>query len=258
MPRTRVILPYSQLQSVDRALASLELFSSTQPSIGLAAAAEALGTTKSTVHRVFTTLEARGYLRYDSRTREYHLGLATIRLGNVALASLDILSVARPHLHRLAEALGESLFLLITQGDHAVVLDHVASGHLRLSLSPGLPWPLHAGASNKALLAHLPPDQIAAYLTKPLISMTEETVIDPDQLRTDLAQIRSQGYAWSVGELTPDIGTYAVPIMDGPEMLGGLAVAGPSSRLQPKVHAVQLLKEAARQIALELGGRKSK
>ncbi|MFZ5822936.1 MAG: IclR family transcriptional regulator [Bacillota bacterium] len=256
MPRPRLGPPESQLQSLDRALAALELFTPDRPALDLSEVAARLGAGRSTVHRLCSTLVARGYLTYDQRTREYRLGLAAIRLGNAALAGLDVRQAARPHLIRLAELTGEFTFLLVAQDDSAIVVDRVEGSHpLRLTLNPGAPWPLHAGASNKVLLAHLPADRVDTYLSRNLTRVTERTPVDPEALRADLLQIRAQGHAFSVGELTPDVAAYAVPILDGENLLGGLCVAGPASRLRGRDEILVDLKRAAWEIARELGSR---
>jgi IclR family acetate operon transcriptional repressor len=254
--RPRLNPPESQIQSLDRALSAFELFTATRSAIGLTEAATALRVGKSTIHRLFSTLVARGYLSYDPRTRDYRLGLAVIRIGNLALASLDLRRVAMSHLKRLADETEESAFLLVVSGDSAVVLDWVESKQpLRMALQPGLPWPLHAGASNKVLLAHLPPERIASYIDGPLQKITNQTPGDRLLLIQDLDLIRAQGYAWSVGELTPDVGAFAVPILDRDDLLGGIAVAGPASRIGAKEQVVSNLQHAAREIARELGAR---
>lgn len=256
MPRQRLREPESQIQSLDRALVALELFTPSQPSISLGEAATALGVGKSTVHRLFTTMVARGYLSYNPQNREYRLGLAAIRLGNAALTGLDLRRVAWPYLRRLQEETGESAFLLISDHDSAVVLDLVESAQpLRMSLRPGQPLPLHAGASNKVMLAHMSSERIEAYFARPLFRVTERTHTDPILVRKEMDLIREQGYAYSVGELCPDVAAYAVPILYITDVVGSLAVAGPAGRLQGKVQSVYALQRAARDITRELGSR---
>src|SRR3989337_2675655 len=99
--------------------------------------------------------------------------LAVARLGQAALAGVDLRLVARPHLRRLVDETGESSFLLVVEGRSAVVIDTVASdAPLRLTYPVGTPWPLYAGASNKVLLAHLPEEIAAEVLSAPLPRIT--------------------------------------------------------------------------------------
>jgi len=220
------------LRGVERAAALLHRFTPDEPALDLPQAARTLGVARSTAYRVLRSLEAGGLLVYDASRRAYRLSLALARLGQVALAGVDLRLVARPHLRRLVEETGESAFLLVAEGRSAVVIDTVASdAPLKLTYPVGTPWPLHAGASNKVLLAYLPDDVVEEILAGPLPRVTARTETDPGRLRADLARIRRRGFAYSVGELTPGIVGVAVPVRSGGQLLGALAVAGPASRL---------------------------
>jgi len=225
--------------------------------VDLSQAARVLDVPRSTAYRVLRSLESGGLLVYDAQRHSYRLSLAMARLGQVALAGMDLRLAARPQLHRLVAETGESAFLLVLEGRSAVVIDTVASdAPLRLTYPVGTPWPLHAGASNKVLLAHLPEEHIAEVLAGALPRVTPRTATDPSRLRAELARIRRRGFAYSVGELTPGIAGVAVPILAGGQLLGALAVAGPVSRLPASrvPLAVQRLKQAARSVAQSLEG----
>jgi DNA-binding IclR family transcriptional regulator len=222
------------LKGVERAISLLTRFSHERPSLDLAAATRYLRVPRTTAYRVLRSLEAGRMIVYDEGRRVYRLSLALARLGEIAAASIDLREAARPSLRRLVATTGESAFLLVAQDASAVVIDVLESGHpLKLTLPIGTPWPLHAGATNRVLLAHLPPERIAAYLAGPLARVTPATPIDPAAIAADLQAIRARGYAYTIGELTPDVAAVAVPLMAAGRLLGGLAVAGPSSRIRP-------------------------
>lgn len=244
------------LRGVERAVALLNRFTA-EPALDLDGAARHLKVPRSTAYRVLRSLETGGLLVYDRQRRTYHLSLAVARLGQAALSRIDLRSIARPYLERLARETGESAFLLVVQGRAAVVIDTVTPDTpLKLTYPVGTPWPLHAGASNKVLLAHLPPGVIEDVLAGPLPRVTPRTPTDPDRLRVELHRIRQRGYAYSNGELTPGVVGVAVPILYSGQLLGALAIAGPSSRL-PRARvpaAVRQLKAAAEGILQELAG----
>jgi DNA-binding IclR family transcriptional regulator len=187
----------------------------------------------------------------------FRLSLALARLGQVALAGVDLRAVSRPWLRRLVEETGESAFLLVVEGRSAIVIDTVVSGApLKLTYPVGTPWPLHAGASNKVLLAFLPGEKAEELTAGPLPAVTPRTMTDPRELRTELQRIRRRGYAYSVGELTPGVVGIAVPILSDGQLLGALAVAGPVSRL-PVARVIQVvdrLKSASEEIAHAVEG----
>ncbi|HXF83537.1 MAG TPA: IclR family transcriptional regulator [bacterium] len=257
MPRPRRHEPTDLLLGVQRAVRLLNRFTVDEPALDLARAARYLGVPRSTAYRVLRSLEATGILVYDRQHMAYRLSLALARLGQVALAGVDLRAVARPWLRRLVEETGESAFLLVVEGRSAIVIDMVASdAPLKLTFPVGTPWPLHAGASNKVLLAFLPEEAAAEVLAGPLPAVTPRTTTDPAELRAQLQRIRRRGYAHSVGELTPGVVGIAVPIRSRGQLLGGLAVAGPLSRLPVSrvPQAVDRLKRAAEEIAQGVEG----
>lgn len=131
---------------------------------------------------------------------------------------------------------------------------------LRLTLPVGTPWPLHAGASNRVLLAFLPPPQREEILRQPLRRITPRTITDPARLRRELDRVRRRGFAYSVGELTPGVAAVAVPVLAQGRLLGGLTVAGPEARLTPgRVPGiVRRLQAAAKALARDLLGTSTK
>jgi DNA-binding IclR family transcriptional regulator len=257
VPRPRRELEASRLKTVGRALSLLDLFDDGRRSVRLPEVAALLQLPRSTAHRLLASLEDGGLLVYDRRAREYRLSLRVARLGDIARRSIDLRAVARGYLERLVRDTGESAFLLVVQDASAIVIDVEESGHpLKLTLPIGKPWPLHAGASNRVMLAYLPSDQIRAYLTRPLEQVTPQTITDPAVLAAELDDTRQRGYAYSVGELTPDVAGVAVPILAHGLLVGGLSVAGPAFRLrEERVGAVvAALRQAAAEIARTLEG----
>lgn len=257
MARPRHAEPVDVLQGVERAATLLYRFTPDRPVVDLPQAARVLDIPRSTAYRLLRSLEAGGFLIYDAPRQVYRLSLAVARLGQVALAGVDLRLVARPHLRRLVDQTGETAFLLVVEKRSAVVIDTVASdAPLRLTYPVGTPWPLHAGASNKVLLAHLPEETVAEVLADPLPHVTPRTITDPHRLRAELSRIRHRGFAHSVGELTPGIVGVAVPILSGGQLMGALAVAGPISRLTGArvPRSVMWLRQAAMSITHALEG----
>ena len=222
--------PY--LKTVDRALQVLLLFDRERPEWSSSELAQALGLHRSIVYRILRSLEQRGFVTQTDRHGRYALGLKLVELGNVVLEGMDLQKVARPVMTRLVEETGESAFLTVLSGDEGVCVEKVDSRKaIRAMTSVGTHSPLHAGASGKVLLAHLSPDRVHEVIAKGLQAVTPRTVTDPDQLRRDLEKIRQQGWAYSVGELTPEVAAISVPLWDsGGAMLGVLSTAGPASR----------------------------
>jgi DNA-binding IclR family transcriptional regulator len=80
---------------------------------------------------------------------------------------------------------GEVLYIEVLRGSRA----------LSVAAAVGQRLPAHPTASGRLFLAHLPPNELDAILSQPLISYTKNTVTSPDEIRKELEIIRNQGYA---------------------------------------------------------------
>ena len=94
------------VQSVDRALLLLELLAQAGGRLPISDLAQRSGLPLGTVHRLLTSLAARGYVRQD-HDRRYALGTALLPLGDAATRLLS--SWAVPFLAQLAEQCGDQV-----------------------------------------------------------------------------------------------------------------------------------------------------
>jgi len=223
--------PNSQLKTVDRALQVLLQFSSHHPEWSTGELAQALGLHRSIVYRILETLQRRGFVTQVERGR-FRLGLKLVELGNVVLSGIDLRQIAHPIMVQLAQETGESVFLTVPSGDESVCIDKVDSPqHVRVTMTIGGRYPLYAGASNKVLLAYLPAEVVDGLAGRGLAAITPDTITEPARLQEELAAIRRQGWAFSVGELTPGVAAVCVPLFDSNHaVVAGLSIAGLASR----------------------------
>ena len=90
----------------------------------------------------------------------------------------------------------------------------------------------------------------------PLARLTEQTVVDLEQLHSQFEQIRQQGSALTVEELEPGFVAIAAPVYDRErQVVAAISIGGSSLRLTPeRIPAVTaLVQMAARQISRQLG-----
>ena len=228
----------SDVRSLDRAMAILGVFDEHHLQRSLSEIAEALDLNTSTTHRLLQSLKAHGLVTQPPGGKAYTPGPAILRLARLATRALDLQDVARPHMRRLRDAIGETVGLHALRSDLLrVVVDQAESRHaLRRSYTElGEPIPLHQGAPGKALLAFLDDDQRETVLAQPLESANENTITDPARLREDIAAIRGRGFALSFGERVAGIHTVAVPLFDhSRDVVAALSVTGPAIRMPPE------------------------
>ncbi len=174
---------------------------------------------RTTIYRLLNTLQLHDMVRRDA-AGGYFLGRRLLSLAaHVGPGKLDIdlISLAQPHLDRLANILGEGVKLSIIDDAGILVLAAVQGRkEFALSVAPGQRMPIHAGAASKLLLAYLPTEKLHAWLGRPLASFSSRTITDPKRLETELVRIRKQGWAQDRGENGPSIQAFAAPVF-GPQ-----------------------------------------
>ena len=243
------------LKTVDRALEILLQFSEEHPEWSSSELANVLGLHRSVVYRILSTLERRGFVtRVDQGTR-FRLGFRLVELGNVVLSGLDLREIAHPVMEQLVRETKESAFLTVFSEGESVCIDRIESGQqVRVTLSIGGRYPLHAGASNKVLLAYQPPDVVESLIASGLMRYTDRTITDPVRLKRELTTIRRQGWAFSVGELPPGVAAIAAPLRDSNgKVVAALSIAGLESRFQQD--RFPMLLEKVLQAARVISGR---
>lgn len=222
------------LQSVTRALRSLELIAEAGE-LGVTELGRRLGVHKATASRLAATLAERGLVERDPSSERYRLGFGLIRLAGAAMAGLDLVSSARPVLEDLAERTRETVTIGVVSGDEVVSIDQVTGTRSIVSVSwVGKRSPLHTTSSGKVLLAFMDDVERDLRLSRPLARSTRRSIVDPAQLRTQLAECRRRGYAQTLEELEEGLNAVAAPVRqaDG-EVVAALSVSGPAFRMRP-------------------------
>jgi len=90
---------------------------------------------------------------------------------------------------------------------------------------------LHASAAGKLLLSQLP-DWRVMRRRGPLVQLTPQTIVLPDQLDAELNAIRDRGYSTAVNELEDDLACIAVGIgHEAQPARAALCLSGPPGRI---------------------------
>ncbi len=93
--------------------------------------------------------------------------------------------------------------------------------------------PAYCTGVGKAMLAHLPPDELETALSQQSFHrFTPNTMTDAQALRAELEAIRARGHAFDREEHEPGIICIAMPILTrAGRVLGALSVTGSTSRM---------------------------
>ena len=95
----------NSVQSIERALDIIEALADYHDGLGVTEIATRIGLNKSTVHRILSTLMARGYVsKTDKGT--YRLGINLIEVVSCYINNLELQTEARPYVAQTTAELG--------------------------------------------------------------------------------------------------------------------------------------------------------
>ncbi|MET0896415.1 MAG: IclR family transcriptional regulator [Mycobacterium sp.] len=222
------------VQSVDRALMVLEILGKLGTA-GVTEIAAELGVHKSTVSRLVTVLESRGFVEQLSDRGKYRLGFALVRLAGSTSAQMDLAKQSQAACDKLAEQCGETTNIAILDGARIInIVEAHGPAEVTLRTWVGQNCPAHATSSGKALLSALPPEAIRGLLGEPLAAFTPNTITENAALAEELANVRHQGWASVCEELEIGLNAVGVPVRDSAgKVIAALSVSGPAYRLDP-------------------------
>ncbi|MEJ5919567.1 MULTISPECIES: IclR family transcriptional regulator [unclassified Corynebacterium] len=210
--------PMSGIKVLDRSVLILKTIA--ENPCTLAELCEATDLPRATAHRLATALEVH---RLVTRTPD---GQWTTGPGLTALTPVtaDLLADAAAHvLPQLLDKTGESVQIYRLTGDtRTCIASMEPPTGLRNTVPVGSRMPLTAGSAAKVLLAFGPE------------GLAERMIPDADFDAAELDDIRTQGWAESMGERDPALASVSAPVWNSAdEMIAVVSVSGPVERLSP-------------------------
>jgi len=251
-----------QVQSLTRGLTLLELIADSHGSVALTELAQQAGLPNSTTHRLLSTMQQQGFVREVGDLGLWTIGAHAFVVGSSFLQSRNLLALVHPVLRSLMDASGETVNLAVLDlSDHqAVIIDQVQCTQLmRMSAPIGGKLPMHASGAGKAFLAHLSDEQVTTLLhQKGLHYYTPKTLMSPQSLKENLAQVRKAGFSFDDEEHALGLRCVAAPIYDEHgEPFAALSISGPIARMTDDriTELGALVIREARQVTLAYSGR---
>ncbi|KQY15803.1 IclR family transcriptional regulator [Massilia sp. Root133] len=244
------------MTSLARGLAVLRAFADSRKPQTIAQISQQTGIPRAAVRRCLHTLRQLGYV--DAELNNFSLRPKVLTLGYSYLSSTPLTAAAQPCLNGVSKALGESSSLAVLEEDQVLYVARAATSRvMSVSLSAGSRLPAYCSSLGRVLLAHLPPDELEAYLAHTTLTpKTERTVTDPATLREILAQVRRDGYAVNNEELELGLRSIAVPVRGASgKVLAALNVGAHAARVTPErmvEEFLPVLRQGAQELAMLL------
>lgn len=236
--------------SLDKALSLLtHALADRQDRASLSALAQAANLPVSTAHRLLGGLERAGFIASLGRHR-YVAGPTLLRLARLRSSTDRILAeAARPILAELSRRTRRITHLGILEDGMMTYLLKEGDHQGAAISKPNMQLEAYCSGLGKALLAHLPPEELDAFIaTAPFVALTPRTIISADALRAELARTRDRGFALDRAEMFDGFICIAVPIrVDGRVVAAiSLVVTQMATPCRPTMYLTRLNAAAAR------------
>jgi len=246
------------IQSIDRTLQVLELFSLEKTEWGVTEISKALNIYKSNVHNILSTLSERGFVKKDPKTDKYNLGIKLFELGSVVIKNMDLRKIAHPYIEKLSKEFNETVHLGVLNGGEIISIEQEESNkNLCSRIIIGKRAPLHCTAVGKVIIAFLPKDEVSLILKeKGLEKFTKNTIITKEDLEKEFKKIRKQGYSVDNAEHEEGTCCVASSIRDySGGVIAGMSISGPAFRINESniPDIAKKVKECCNCISREMG-----
>lgn len=172
-----------------------------------------MGLPWATAHRTVKKLEKAQFLMLNPETSHYEIGPRMWHLGSAYLANNKMLKAGISYLAKDRDIRGVDVQVVERIGSYSVVIHAEKRQVQEISKAQyGYHIPLHAGSKGLVLLAYETPEFISAYCAQPLEQLTPSTITDTTVLRERLAEVRTEGFAQTEGDVQNFTGSISAPV----------------------------------------------
>jgi DNA-binding IclR family transcriptional regulator len=247
-----------EITTAVRVFEIIEIVSKANPHFGLTLAeiSKELNISKSTVHRYLYTLERLGAVERNDR-ENYHLGWTILSLAGNYLNNLDLPNIADMYMRELSEETLETVHLAVPSGNDVVYIAKVNSPKsIQMISQIGSRMPMYCTSLGKSMLAYLPEERFSSVIESGLLPRTENTITSPEELESNLDNIREVGYAVDNIENEDGVRCLGAAIFNhSKQLVGAVSVSGPAHRItEEKIHEIGgLVRDTALKISRRMG-----
>jgi len=247
---------YYLISSLQKGIHVLELLAR-HKALTVSEVATHLASNRAASHRFLATLRDLGYVEKNEEGR-YQLTFRMLEMGMQAADRFEIRQTARKYMQELAAAFKETVNLGVWDGSGILHVDKIDSPEiLRIDAPVGSKAPAYCTALGKAVLAHLPADELDAYLSRTRLSAHgPHTIVAKKELREELRKTSARGYAVDNEELASGLRCVAAPVFDhSGHVRYALSISCPSMRLKMKdvKKVAAAVKAACQDLSARLG-----
>lgn len=236
-----------------KAVQVLRQFNGETEDISVTEIHRALGMPKSSAGRLLQQMREVGLLDHVGMGPRYRLGSLLFELVRSELERNSLASLAESALSEICKETGHTGYVSTLSGSDIVVLRSHRGTHALQVVTPlGMRMPAAETAIGRAMLAQLPIANVRRLYAEWQAPRSPNSPASLDALLEELARVRKQGYAVSLDEAVPGVGSTAVAVVErgGPGMLG-ICVSYSASYIdaQERARLINVVRAAVNRLA---------
>lgn len=186
---------------------------------------------KGSISPIIHTLAACKFLKADTVTGKYSIGIRCYEIGNEYLEQMNVSDEIREITKKIVSKCSETTHFAIRDGQDVVYLmKQDSSEAIRMVSSTGKRIPAYSTAIGKALLSGLTDEEVRDLYQDGLKKITENTITDLSVLCGQLYEVRNTKIAYETEESSLNITCIAMPIEKNGEVVAGISVSIPIFR----------------------------
>jgi DNA-binding IclR family transcriptional regulator len=247
--------PNYPVKSLEKALNILKLMIEERQPLSLTEIGKKLNFGKGTVHRILATLKSHQFVRQDSMTLKYGLGLMAAEMSSVIKAEDYIAKIIEPYLKKLSESCSEAISASVLESDEIkYIVRFESSEPLRVSMGVGTRFPAHCTATGKVLLSAINDEKLKQIYEgrEKIPTLTKNSIGSFTRLLKELERVRNENIALDFEEALVGVNCVACPIRDlKNNILTAISISGPVYRMteQKMLKYAELLKATSTEIS---------
>ncbi|MDN3461012.1 IclR family transcriptional regulator [Rhodococcus sp. APC 3903] len=198
---------------LSRGVRIIESFGVGDASLTVSAIARRSGLHVATASRLIGELVGFGWLERDGR--RVRIGVRLWEVASRASSTVELREAAMPFMEDVHAVIGHHTQLAVLDDDEVLFVERLTAPGAAVNYTRiAGRLPLHASSSGLVLLAHSAVEVQERILRNELHVYTDKTIRTSRQLRTALAEVRRQDFAFCAGHIYPETTGIAVPIRD--------------------------------------------
>lgn len=204
------------MNSLERMLQILDLFTESRLEWTSEEMAAELGYSRPTLYRYLKTLRDKGLLT-SANNANFTLGPKIVEMDYLLRRSDRLIGLGKGILNNLVSKHPATAFICRWYRTHVLCVESACSATAPTSSYPrGRPMPIGRGATSRAILAYLPTRQSDRIIETELEEFAAIGFgASPEEVKAGLKAIRKAGIAIAEGEVTPGVIGFSCPVFEG-------------------------------------------